>query len=95
MNVYGSVHGGVFYSVCDVSAFISTCTLYPANVIPVTTDINVSVLSNTSEGCLRVCSKVLKAGKRICFIQSTVFDKNGKILAVTRITKSFIPKTTV
>lgn len=91
-NIYGAVHGGVYYTICDVAAFIATCTLIPNDVIPVTTDISVSIISNISEGNLWVLSNTIKVGKKVGFIESRVLTQDNKLIAVARITKSMMSK---
>jgi len=90
LNPFRVVHGGIFYTICDVAAYIASNTLISDVYLPVTSDINVSVLSPVNEGVLRVYANVIKAGKRLHFIESKVFDQDEKLVAVSRITKSLI-----
>lgn len=90
LNPFGVVHGGIYYTICDVTAFIAASTLLADGSTAVTSDINVSVLSAASEGVLRVRANILKAGKRICFIDARIFDKDENIIAVARVTKTII-----
>ena len=90
-NAYGAVHGGIYYTACDLAAFIATATLLPDDYFSVTSDINVSVMAAVLEGNLTVRCTVLKRGKRNCYADSRVFDKDGNLVAIGRITKAIIP----
>lgn len=90
LNNFGAVHGGYFYTVCDVAAFVAAMTLVPDGYIAVTSDINVSVMSPVHSGDLITSAKVLKLGKRTCFIESRI-ECEGRLIAVARITKSVVP----
>jgi uncharacterized protein (TIGR00369 family) len=89
-NAFGAVHGGIYYTACDVAAFIATASLMSDGYFAVTSDINVSVLSAVLEGSLTVKSEVLKKGKRNCYVESRVLDQDGKLVAAARITKVFL-----
>ncbi len=91
-NAFGAVHGGIYYTACDVAAFIATATLVPEDCLSVTSDFNASVLAAVLDGDLKVSSRVLKKGKRNCYVESSVFDKDGRLAAVARITKALIPE---
>jgi len=90
-NAYGAVHGGIYYTACDVAAFIATATLLPDDYFTVTSDINVSVMAPVLEGDLTVKSEVLKKGKRNCYVDSRVLDKDGRLVVAARITKAIVP----
>lgn len=89
-NAFGAVHGGIYYTACDVGAFIATATLVPEDCLSVTSDINVSVMAAVRDGGLTVKCRVLKKGKRNCYIESKVFDKDNNLTAVARITKALV-----
>lgn len=90
-NAYGAVHGGIHYTVCDVAAFIAAATLLPDDYFTVTSDINVSVMAPVLEGDLTVTCDVLKKGKRNCYLESKVLDRDGKLVVAARITKALVP----
>jgi uncharacterized protein (TIGR00369 family) len=86
-NAFGAVHGGIYYTVCDVAAFIAASSLIPEGYFAVTSDINVSVLAAVLRGKLTVKSHVLKMGKRNCYAEARALDENGMLVAVARVTK--------
>ncbi|MFB3924776.1 MAG: PaaI family thioesterase [Syntrophales bacterium] len=90
-NLTGVVHGGIYYTVLDVAAFVASATVIPDERLTVTSDINISVLAAVSEGDIIVDARVLKTGKRNCIIDSRAFDSNGNLVAIARVTKSIIP----
>lgn len=90
-NAFGAVHGGIYHSACDVASFIAATTLLPEDCIAVTSDFNSSVMAAVLEGDLTVKSEVLKKGKRNCYVEAKVFDKDGNLVVVARITKALVP----
>ena len=91
LNPYGAMHGGIYYTACDVAAYLAASTLVPDDKVAVTTDINVSVLTSVYQGELTVKGSVIKMGKRICFMDARIFDQDDNLIAVARVTKSIIP----
>jgi uncharacterized protein (TIGR00369 family) len=90
LNPCGAVHGGIFYSLCDVAAYIAVSTILTDDKLAVTSDINASLLSAVMQGSLLVEARVMKAGKRICFLDACIKDEEGNLVAVSRVTKSLI-----
>ena len=87
---FGAVHGGILYSLCDVAGAIASFTRLTLGYLAVTADINVSILSAVSSGELDIEAKVLKMGRRSCFIDSRAMQ-GQELVAVARITKTIIP----
>jgi len=90
LNPCGAVHGGIIYSLCDVAAYIAVSTILADDQLAVTSDINASLLSAAMQGSLLVEAKVIKVGKRICYLEARVTDAEGNLIAVSRVTKSVI-----
>jgi uncharacterized protein (TIGR00369 family) len=90
LNPCGAVHGGIIYSLCDVAAYIAVSTTLADDQLAVTSDINASLLSAVMQGTLLVEAKIIKAGKRICYLEARVTDAEGNLIAVSRVTKSVI-----
>ncbi len=89
-NPVGVLHGGIHYTVCDVTAYIAASTMVPNDRLAVTSDLNVSILSAVTKGTLVIKAQVIKMGKRICFVESKVWDEENNLVAVARATKSLI-----
>lgn len=89
-NPNGMLHGGIIYTLCDVSAYIALLGILPTHVEAVTHDIHVSVLRPVSASeKVTFNATVIKTGKRLCFIDSVATLKND-IIATARVTKSLI-----
>lgn len=92
VNLHGAVHGGIYYTICDLAAAAALGTRLNYEYVFVTSDINVSVVSVAVQGELIVSANVLKMGKRLAFVESKVFN-DDKLIAVARITKSILSDT--
>jgi len=91
LNMAGVVHGGIYYTVLDLAAFLASASLFADDQLTVTSDINVSVMKAVAAGEMTVEAKVLKMGRRSCFIDSRIFDRDGDMAAIGRITKAVLP----
>ncbi|MGE5422883.1 MAG: PaaI family thioesterase [Ignavibacteriales bacterium] len=94
INAVGAVHGAVYYALCDIVGAVAYGTIASHDEFSVTNDINVSILSASFEGELRAEGAVIKAGKRLVFVETKVFN-NDKLVAVGRITKTVLAKPTL
>ena len=91
INLSGSLHGGVIYTLCDVCAYCGLLSLIDDNVEAVTHDIQISIMHPAKLGdFVYFNSEVIKLGKRLCFIDVKVSLK-GQIIASAKITKSILP----
>jgi uncharacterized protein (TIGR00369 family) len=89
-NPNGMLHGGVIYALCDVSAYIALLGILPPNMDAVTHDIHVSVLRPVhASQKVTFNAKVIKPGKRICFIESVAMVED-RVIATAGITKSLV-----
>lgn len=93
INAAGAVHGGIYYTLCDIVGALAYGTIAENNAFSVTNDINVSVLSASYEGQLTAKANIIKAGKRLVFVAAEVFN-NDNLVAVGRITKTVLPRPT-
>ncbi len=91
INAAGAVHGGIYYILCDVAATFAFSTVVDENTFYATHDINVSVLRPAFSGELIARANVIKAGKRIGFVECKIFDADNNMLAAGRITKTILP----
>ncbi len=92
MNAAGAVHGGIYYVLCDVAATYAFSTVVDSYTFYVTHDINVSVLAPAFSGLLIARATVIKAGKRLGFVECKIFDAEDNLLVVGRVTKTILPK---
>jgi len=80
-NPVGTVHGGVYCSLADTAMGIA----YSAGLNPgksfVTVDLQISFLRPARGGRLIAEGRVLKAGRRIGFLECDIRDDTGSLLA--------------
>ncbi len=89
-NPKGMLHGGVIYSLCDVSAYVALLGILPATQDAVTHDIHVSVLRPAPMDQIVIFeSRVLKMGKNLSFIES-VARIDQHVIAIAKVTKSIL-----
>ncbi|MDO4540388.1 MAG: PaaI family thioesterase [Syntrophomonadaceae bacterium] len=94
INLAGMVHGGFYYTLCDLAAFAAAWSVLKGKQLLVTSDINVSVLA--AQGIvpgseLVARAELLKAGRRLVFVDAEVFNHEGTLLAAGRVTKTVLP----
>jgi len=92
INANGAVHGGIYYTVCDLAASTALSTMLSEDYFSATNDINVSIVAAAYEGELRIQAKVLKMGKRMAFIEARVINEEGDLIAIARITKTILQR---
>lgn len=92
LNAIGAVHGGIYYTLCDITATLAFSTVQP-NSFYVTHDINVSILEPAFSGKLIARANVIKAGKRLGFVECKIYNDEQKMLAISRVTKTILPNT--
>ncbi len=92
INANGAVHGGIYYTVCDLAASTALSTLLSEDYFYVTSDINVSVLAAASSGELKVQARVLKMGKRMAFVEASIVNEDEDLIAMARVTKTILPR---
>lgn len=90
-NPVGSLHGGIIYSLCAVASSLAALSIIDDGKYTVANDFNVSVLRAVSSGNVTISGKVLKAGKRLVFVELIVYDDNNRVCAMGRVTKSILP----
>ncbi|MBU1195610.1 MAG: PaaI family thioesterase [Proteobacteria bacterium] len=90
LNPAGAFHGGVIYFLCDVCAYAGLLSLLDDKTEAVTHDIQVSVMSSAKlKDIVEFNSKIIRLGRRLCFIEVTAMVKD-KIIATAKITKSIL-----
>jgi uncharacterized protein (TIGR00369 family) len=92
INSNGVVHGGMYYTLCDLAASAALETTRAEGHYYVTHDINVSVLSSVSTGVLTAKAEVLKSGKRLAFVEARIYNDKDELLAVGRLTKTLLAR---
>lgn len=92
LNTNGMLHGGIYYTICDLAASLALVATLTDGYYHATNDINVSILAASTQGTLTVKANVLKSGKRLAFVESKVFNENDELMAVGRVTKTLLAR---
>lgn len=78
MNLYGFVHGGLYYSLADAAAGIASRS--DGNTY-VTLNSNFNYLKAVNEGDLIACGKVISRTSKICVVSVDVKDDKGTLVS--------------
>lgn len=90
-NPVGTLHGGIIYSLCAIASSLAALSIIDDGKYTVASDFNISVLKAVSSGNVTIAGKVIKAGKRLAFVELTVYDDQSNVCAVGRVTKTVLP----
>lgn len=81
INMYGGLHGGYLYTLCDVASGMST---YAYEVKNVTQSSNIQYLRVPAiTGILYVESKAIKRGRTVIVNQVTISDEQEQLLVTS------------
>jgi len=90
LNPAGVFHGGVIYTICDLTAFCALLSQLNEGEIGATNHISIQVMRATTLGAVvKFEAKIVKLGKRLAFLESEVFS-NGKLIAKATVTKTLL-----
>lgn len=78
LNLYGKIHGGFLFTLCDIASGMATYCLEQMNV---TQDSSIQFIRGISEGRIYAEANALHMGKRTVVNQLTVKDEEGRLLA--------------
>lgn len=77
LTLYGSVHGGVLFTLCDMAAGMAT---YAYGVRNVTFGSDIHFMKGISSGTLYVEGRTMHMGKRTSVCQVGFYDEDGNLL---------------
>ena len=90
LNPGGTFHGGVIYTLCDLTAFCALISQLNEKEIAVTNHISIQVMRAATLGAIvRFKAKTIKLGKRLAFLECEAFS-NGKLIAKASVTKTLL-----
>ncbi len=90
LNPTGAFHGGVIYTLCDLTAFCALLSQLNEGEIGATNHISIQVMRATTLGAIvKFEAKIIKLGKRLAFLESEAFS-NGKLIAKATVTKTLL-----
>jgi uncharacterized protein (TIGR00369 family) len=81
LQPFGMVHGGVFSSLIDASAFWAVYPLLDEGLGLTTVEMKLNYLSPTLKGKMVAKGQCLKLGKTLALGQSEIHDQEGRLLA--------------
>jgi uncharacterized protein (TIGR00369 family) len=81
LQPFGVVHGGVYASIVDASAFWAVYPMLEEGLGLTTVELKVNYLAPASDGLLIAKGKSLKVGRTLCLAESFVEDRKGTLLA--------------
>jgi uncharacterized protein (TIGR00369 family) len=81
LQPFGMVHGGVFSSLIDASAFWAVFPLLDEGLGLTTVEMKLNYLSPTRQGRMVARGQCLKLGKTLALGQSEIRDQEGNLLA--------------
>ncbi|WP_175734279.1 PaaI family thioesterase [Burkholderia ambifaria] len=77
-NPQGSLHGGITATLLDISMGHLLKHHVGAGA---TLEMNIQYMRAARDGTLTACSHFMRKGRQICFLQSTVSDESGALVA--------------
>ena len=90
LNPSGTFHGGVLYTLSDITAFCALISLLEENEIGVTNHFSIQVMRAVRTGTIiSFQAEVIKLGKRLAFVECNAFA-NKKLVAKATVTKTLI-----
>ncbi len=81
LNPYGTLHGGVVYSMADTGMGGALSTLMEDDERCSTLEIKINYLKSVRSGRLVCETKVIQKGKNIAFLESVVKDRELRLVA--------------
>jgi len=90
LNPAGAFHGGIIYTLCDVTAFCALLSQLNEGEIGATNHISIQVMRATTLGAIvKFEAKIIKLGKRLAFLETEAYA-NGKLIAKATVTKTLL-----
>lgn len=88
VNMVGTLHGGAIATLVDDAGTIALMSSDPEGRPGVTTDLTISYLSAAPAGeTVTAEARTLKAGRTLAFVEVSIKNAEGKLLAQGRMTK--------
>lgn len=77
LNLYGNIHGGFLFSLCDIASGIAT---YAYEVANVTQNSSIQFIKGISQGRIYIEANTIHKGSKTAVHQVTVTDEAGNLL---------------
>lgn len=83
LNLYGNLHGGFLFSLCDIAAGMA---VYAYEVNNVTQNSSIQFLKGISRGLIYAEANVIHKGRRTAVTAVSITDQQGNLLATGQFT---------
>lgn len=77
----GLLHGGVITTLADVAGGYAALTIMPENTEVLTVELKINLMRPANANKVIAIGEVIKAGKTLVIVETTVTDEKNKILA--------------
>lgn len=74
MNPYGTLHGGIVYSLADTSMGGALSAALAPNERTATIEVKINYLAPVREGTVHCVTRIIQRGKRIAVLESDVYN---------------------
>jgi len=89
-NPSGTFHGGVLYTLCDITSFCALISQLEEKEIGVTNHFSIQPMRAVTVGTIVTFkAAIVKLGKRLAFVECTAYA-NDKIIAKSSVTKTLL-----
>jgi uncharacterized protein (TIGR00369 family) len=92
LQPFGMVHGGVFSSLIDASAFWAVYPLLDEGLGLTTVEMKLNYLYPAQKGKMLAQGQCVKLGKTLALGQSEIHDQEGRLLAYGTVTLMVLPE---
>ena len=81
LQQHGFLHGGVITTLADVASGYTALTTMPENAEVLTVELKINLMRPTATNKVIATGEVMKAGKNLVIVESTITDEENKVLA--------------
>lgn len=83
LNLYGNMHGGAIFALCDTAAGIAAYAYQTANVTQCS---SIQFLRGISEGTIYIEANAIHKGRRTVVNQVNITNEDGRLIATANFT---------
>jgi uncharacterized protein (TIGR00369 family) len=77
---HGFIHGGVIATLADISCGYAANTAMPGDIEVLTVEFKINLVRPTTANKIVATGQVIKAGKTLVVVESTVTDESGELV---------------
>ncbi|WP_306118571.1 MULTISPECIES: PaaI family thioesterase [unclassified Roseitalea] len=87
----GTVSGPTLFTLADVGAYLAILAHIGPSALTVTTNLTINFMHKAAPGPLEGMARLLKLGKRLAVVETTITDAEGRLIAHATGTYSIPP----